>query len=210
MNSSCILLVGTDTGVGKTFVACRLIRALRRAGVDVGVMKPFESGFVRAGDSDAAALMTTAHCSDPLDLVTPYRFRAPLAPAIAAAREGKRVRFDLVERAFATLRKRHTRLVIESAGGVYSPLAPGLLVADLASRLDVPVVLVAPNRLGTISQTLLAIEALERRAIPIRAVVLSEPAPAPRLVRDSNAAYFRLALRPRASLGADLVRALRW
>ena len=90
-----LFVTGTDTGVGKTYVSAGIATALIRRGVDVGVMKPAETGCsMRAGrlvPKDAHRLMKSACVKDPLSLVNPYRFRKPLAPAVAGEREGKAI-----------------------------------------------------------------------------------------------------------------------
>jgi dethiobiotin synthetase len=218
MTSSAVMIAGTDTAVGKTYVAVRFVRALVRRGIDVGVMKPFESGVAgatRVGvplGSDAASLVRAARTpSDDADIVSPYRFREALAPEIAATRADLAIDFRRVLRAFRILTQRHSRVVIEAAGGLYSPLGPqGLNAAILAKRLGVPVILVAPNRLGTLSHVFLATEALARHRVPLSAVVLTQPAPAPRLVRETNAAALPFALTADARIGETLVRTLGW
>jgi dethiobiotin synthetase len=84
-------VTGTDTGVGKTRVACALVRGLRRRGIDAGAMKPIETGVAAAGPLDALALREAAGGEDPLDDVCPQRFALPAAPTAAARHEGRAV-----------------------------------------------------------------------------------------------------------------------
>ncbi|AKU92285.1 dethiobiotin synthase [Vulgatibacter incomptus] len=175
-----LFVTATDTGVGKTAVACSLVTAMRRRGLDVGAMKPAESGCPRdaAGrlvPADARLLQAAAGGGDPLELVCPYRLEAPLAPGIAAAREGVAIDPAEVERCLRALGDRHADgVVVEGAGGLLVPLDPAFTtMADLAARLSLPVIVVARASLGTINHTALTLEALAARRIPVKGVILS-------------------------------------
>ncbi len=166
-------VTGTDTGVGKTVVACALVRALRAAGRDVGVMKPAETGVGPDGPLDAQALREAANTSDPLEEICPIQLALPAAPNVAAADEGKTVDLDLVRSAYRTLRARHEAMVVEGAGGLLVPFDDGFTMADLAAELELPVLVAARAALGTINHTLLTLEAIEKRGLPLAGVVLS-------------------------------------
>jgi dethiobiotin synthetase len=164
---------GTDTGVGKTLVGRALVRALRARGVDVGVLKPIETGVGDAGPLDAIALREAAGVSDSVDEVCPQQFALPAAPTVAAAEEGRRVDLDAVERAFARIAARHEFVVAEGAGGLLVPAAAGVTMADLAARLELPLIVVARAALGTINHTLLTLEAAAARGLDVLGVVIS-------------------------------------
>lgn len=164
---------GTDTGVGKTVVACALVRGLRARGVDVGVIKPVETGVGPEGPSDALALLEAAECADPLDDVCPQRFALPAAPTVAAEAEGRRVDTAAIQAAFRRVRARHECVVAEGAGGLLVPAAEGVAMADLARELRLPIVLVARAALGTINHTLLTLEAAAARGLDVAGVVIS-------------------------------------
>ncbi len=168
-------VTGTDTGVGKTVAACTLVRALRAAGHRVGVMKPIETGVEATGPLDAMALREAAAVDDPLDRICPQQFALPAAPTVAAEDEGRSVDLGRVRAAFAELRERHPVMVVEGAGGLLVPAAAGCSMADLAGEFGLPLVLVARGALGTISHTLLTLEALAARALPVAGVILSHP-----------------------------------
>ena len=147
---SALLVTGTDTGIGKTFVACALAHALRAHGRTVAVMKPVETGVVSAPE-DALRLREAAADPAPLEDICPYRLRAPLAPAVAARAEG--VTIDLA-RLETLIRRRQAAadvLLVEGAGGLLVPIRDGITYADLAARLGLPLLVVAANRLGTIN-----------------------------------------------------------
>jgi dethiobiotin synthetase len=171
-------ITGTDTGVGKTYVACGLAAALRRAGADIGVMKPAESGCaVRKGalvPADALALLRASGAGDPLDLVNPFRFREPLAPAVAAERSGTAISVPRLLRAFHRLAELHDLMIVEGAGGILVPLTERLTSLDLAGRLGLPVLVVARPGLGTINHTLLTVMALRSRNLAVAGIVIND------------------------------------
>ncbi len=166
-------VTGTDTGVGKTVVACGLARGLRELGHDVGVMKPCETAVGDPGPLDALALREAAGIDDPLEILCPQRFALPAAPTVAAAAEGRRVDPGALRRAWQSLSIRHDWMVVEGAGGLLVPLWEGASMADFASELELPLLIVARAALGTINHTLLTLEAAERRRLPVAGVVVS-------------------------------------
>jgi dethiobiotin synthetase len=168
-----VFVVGTDTGVGKTQVACAILRALADRGEKPAPFKPFESGVVRRRARDAEALREAARSRDSINQVCPYRFRAPLAPGIAAAKEGVRIDRARVHAAFEAMARGNRPIVAEGAGGLLVPLAGGYSQADLVSELGLRALVVGRDALGTINHTSLTIEALQARAIGIAGVVLN-------------------------------------
>lgn len=168
-----LFVTGTDTGVGKTVVACALARSLRGAGIDLGVMKPCETGVGPEGPLDARALRHAAGCDDAIEEVCPQSFVLPAAPSVAAQVEGRSVDLERVRAAAKTLAARHDFLLVEGAGGWLVPIAPAFSMADLAGELGFPVLVVARARLGTINHTLLTVEAIERRGLRLAGVVVN-------------------------------------
>jgi dethiobiotin synthetase len=172
-----IFITGTDTGVGKTYVASGIAASLRDHGVNVGVMKPAETGCrIRSGDlipTDAIRLARAAGARDQLALINPYRFRKPLAPLVAAELEGDNIKASRIINAYRTLLRRHDFMIIEGAGGIMVPLSRNYLYLDLAQTIGLPVVVVARPGLGTINHTLLTVAALKERDISIAGVVIN-------------------------------------
>ena len=174
-----IFVTGTDTNVGKTYVACLLIRKLRAAGLAVGAYKPVCSGaeFDAASHpfwSDIEALRSAAGAELPLDLICPQRFLAAVAPNVAAEMEGLTVSNDLLLNGFAAWTTRVDVLIAEGAGGVLCPLSSELTVLDLATQIQAPVVVVAANRLGVISHTRLTVDCLRQSGLDVAAVILND------------------------------------
>jgi dethiobiotin synthetase len=185
-----LLVTGTDTGVGKTFVACALAHALRANGRRVTVMKPVETGVTDVPD-DARRLREAAADPASLDEVCPYRLRAPLAPGVAARLEG--VTIDLA-RLEALMRRRLASadvLLVEGAGGLLVPIADSVTWADLAARLRLPLLVVAANRLGTINHCALTARVAEGMGLAVLGFVLSSPDPVRDASADTNAAAVR-------------------
>ena len=166
-------VTGTDTGVGKTVVSCALARGLHARGVDVGVMKPSETGVEAAGPLDALALREAAGVEDPLDDVCPQAFALPAAPTVAAAAEGREVDADAIRSAWKRLAERHELMIVEGAGGLLVPIWAGATMADLAAELGLPLVLVVRGALGTINHTRLTLEAAAQRELTVAGVVIS-------------------------------------
>jgi dethiobiotin synthetase len=174
-----LMIVGTDTGVGKTYVTCLIARALRASGKRVGVYKPVASGCLREGDTlvseDARELWRAAGQSATLEEVCPQRFAAPLAPHLAARAEGREVDPDLLRRGLDVWLDRSEIVLVEGAGGLMSPLTDDEYVADLAADFGFPLVVVTRNALGTINQTLQALIAAAAfgDGLPIAGIVLN-------------------------------------
>lgn len=179
-----LFISGTDTGVGKTWVACCLARWGRAQGWRMGVLKPAESG----GGGDALALLRASGAKLALEQVRPYAFRLPLAPAVAAAAEGRKIAFAPIRRAYAAVAAESDWTLVEGAGGLLVPYAPGLDGAGLAKRLGLPVLLVARAGLGTINHCLLSLEAARARGLRVLAVVLNGRSKAGDRSVTSNAA----------------------
>ena len=172
-----LFVTGTDTGVGKTVVACALAAWSRRQGIDVGVMKPVATGGRWVADrwlsDDAIRLAKAAGCEDPWTLVNPACFQEPLAPWTAARRTHRPIRLEPILEAFQTLAQRHEFLIVEGIGGLLVPLTARSTVADLVRRLHLPLLLVARPSLGTINHTLLSVQAARREYLPMRAILLN-------------------------------------
>lgn len=173
-------VTGTGTDIGKTFVTAALIHHLRAGGREVSALKPVVSGF----DAANAALSDTGRLIDalgrPLDTdeierISPWRFAAPLAPDMAAARENRSIDFkELVAFCQSASDECAGTLLVEGVGGIMVPLTDRHTVLDWMSALRLPVLLVAGSYLGTISHTLTALHVLAGRKLDIAGVVVSE------------------------------------
>ena len=171
-----VFVTGTDSGVGKTWVGCALARALVLGGHSVVAIKVVETGtdFNPSASEDGVQLAAATGQRAPLHAL--YRFRAPVAPAVAAELEGAdKLDFDTVVGEVERVARGTEITLVETAGGLLAPLAWDWNVVDLAEALGASVLVAAANRLGTINHTLLTLSALELGGILAAGVVLSAP-----------------------------------
>ncbi len=178
-------VAGTGTDLGKTHVACALLEAARARGLRVDAFKPVVSGFdpEAPDDSDPARLASALGRPQAWPEVSPRRYRAPLAPNLAARLEGDALRMDdLIADCRQWLAERDVDLaLIEGAGGVMSPMTDHATNLDLMAALGLPVLLIAGSYLGTASHLLTALEVVRARGLAVAAVVVSESLEAPDL-----------------------------
>lgn len=170
-----IFVTGTDTGVGKTVVSAALALFLRRRGLEVGVCKPVETGVAdpSALGPDATLLKWAAASSDPPEAICPCRLRAPLAPSMAASREGVRIAPSDLSDAVHTVSQGKDFVIVEGAGGLMVPINGGFLIADLAKNLGLPLLIVCRPGLGTINHTLLTVLAARGMEIPLAGFIVN-------------------------------------
>lgn len=150
------LVTGTDTGIGKTTVACAIAAAAAARGCRVGVLKPIETG-CRADPrgilipEDAENLRFFAGCRESIDAVSPYRFGEPLAPSVAAVRDGHDIDVEAIVEIIRDMRKRYDLTIVEGAGGLLVPIWQDTTFADLAEMANLPLLIVVGNKLGAIN-----------------------------------------------------------
>ncbi len=123
---------------------------------------------------DIESLYAATNAAFPRERICPQTFLAPLSPPAAAALEGREVDEALLVAGYRWLAERAEMVLVEGAGGFYSPISTNWLNADLAERIGLPVIIVAPNRLGTINHTLLTIEAIRQRGLTVAGVILNQ------------------------------------
>lgn len=185
-----LLITGTDTGVGKTYVACGLAALLSATGKKVGVMKPVETGCeTKEGQlcpEDALRLRRFSGSTLPLERLCPYRFAPPLAPAVAADMAGVKIDKRQILACYEQIQARHDVTLVEGAGGLLVPLADGYTFADLARDLGVPLLVVVGSKLGTINHALLTLHCAKSMGLPVRGYILNHPTPTPDLAAGTN------------------------
>lgn len=150
-----LFVTGTDTGVGKTLLACALLRAFASGGRPVVGMKPVAAGSENGRWADVDALAAASTVDALPSLVNPYAFEPAIAPHIAAELAGRKIEIDAIARAYAELARRAEVVVVEGVGGFVVPLTSRETTADLARRLALPIVLVVGMRLGCLNHALL-------------------------------------------------------
>jgi dethiobiotin synthetase len=192
-------VTSTGTDIGKTFVTAGLIRTLRGPNQAVDALKPVLSGYDSsvAETSDPAVLLAALGrpvTADEIARIAPWRFRAPLSPDLAAAREGRPIDFDeLVAFSRKAIANTNGTLFIEGVGGIMVPLDAGRTVLDWMTALGIPLLLVVGGYLGTISHTLTALDVLAQRGLRVAAIVVSESERNPVELDDTVASIARFA-----------------
>ncbi len=178
MIGSGVFITGTDTGIGKTVIACHLIKALEETGLSVAVRKPVESGCSEGEHGliaqDAVRLAAASVSPQSIERVCPYRYKAETSPQRAAILAGAT---HTIAQLATCCRCEEQFVVVEGAGGLLSPIAADGLNVDLISALEFPAIVVSPDRLGCINHILLTLEVLAARKLKAIAVVLNRMHP---------------------------------
>lgn len=175
-------IIGTDTNVGKTYIASLLIQQFVAAGYQTVGMKPIASGcaFDAKGElinDDVQALNVASNVSAPLNLINPYHFSPAIAPHIAAELAGISMQIELIQQAYAQLTELADVVIVEGAGGFFVPINATQTLADVAVQLQIPIILVIGIKLGCINHALLTIEAIQARGLILAGWVANQIEP---------------------------------
>ncbi|GAB6183528.1 dethiobiotin synthase [Thermodesulfovibrio hydrogeniphilus] len=177
-------ITGTDTGVGKTIVTAAILRCFIKRGHKVGAMKPIETGCINKDGillpNDGMFLRDMAEMNDSVDLITPVKFETPLSPLMASRIENLEVETDRIFKAFENLKKKYDYLIVEGVGGLMVPIiklerkkASYYFVRDLIKDMELSAIVVTRPTLGTLNHTILTIEALRNKKIPIKGFIIN-------------------------------------
>lgn len=169
-------MTGTDTDIGKTYVAAGLAAAFYGMGIDVGVMKPFAAGTAQKSgfrSEDAEILARAAHVNDPEELINPQFFPIPASPYTAWKNLGIKADTNAALSCFKKLAQIHQTMLVEGMGGIMTPIRGDYFVADLIRDMGIPAVIVASARIGTINHSILAVDACKRYKIPVKGIVIN-------------------------------------
>ena len=164
-----LFVTGTDTGAGKTHVTRLILETLRNVGVPAVGYKP-----VACGDRDDAAILASASGNLPLDEVNPIHLKTPVAPYVAGLIENRQITPEELVSGYQKLATAHPMVIVEGVGGWEVPIAPNYRVSDLAKDLDLPVMLVAGNRLGALNHILLSVEAIRAKGLRCVGIFLNQ------------------------------------
>ena len=196
-NSLGYFVTGTDTGVGKTLIACALLHAFVAAGYRAVGMKPVAAGAEPAGDglthSDVEQLVTASNVIVPRELANPYGFREPIAPHIAAEQEGVAIELQRIGDAFRRLAECADVVVVEGVGGFCVPLGPATDTAQVAALVELPVILVVGLRLGCLNHALLTADSIAARGLTLAGWVANHVDPE-MLAVDANVSALEVRL----------------
>jgi len=172
-----LFITGTDTDVGKTYIGAQIVAQLCNLNIKVIPRKPIESGCQRIEAAllpdDANQYYLAVNKIVPLEEICPYRFEPPISPQRAARLVNQPITVDQAHAACINNITEDNFLVVEGAGGFYSPLCENGVNADLAEALQLPVLLVANDQLGCINHILLTMEAIQKRNLHITAIILN-------------------------------------
>jgi len=178
MINNALFVTGTGTSVGKTYFCARFLNFLKIKGIQAGYQKWVATGVDAGLPEDLVVCLDAASISPSPELIkqqAPYCFRFPASPHLAAEMEDKNVDPEIIAEKYKDLAARYDLLIVEGVGGIMVPLRRDLLLADLLARLQPKTLVVAQSGLGTINHTLLTLEALRSRKIPVLGVVFSDP-----------------------------------
>ncbi|MCE2960393.1 MAG: dethiobiotin synthase [Akkermansiaceae bacterium] len=162
-------ITGTDTGVGKTYITKLLVESLRAEGKYAVGFKP-----ISCGDRDDAAILAAVSGNLPLDEVNPLHFSSGVAPHVAALLENKTIHPAEIIASYQTISEKYDPVIVEGAGGWEVPITENYFVSDLAKDLNLPVILVAANRLGAINHILLTLAAIEAKGLKCAGIILNQ------------------------------------
>ncbi len=162
-------ITGTDTGVGKTYVTRLLVETLRNAGLDAVGYKP-----VACGDREDAVILSAVSGGISIEEVNPVYLKTPVAPYVACMLENRRVEPAVLIAGFHQLAGKHAQVLVEGAGGWEVPIAPNYRVSDLAADLNLPVILVAGNKLGALNHIILTVNAIRAKGLICAGIYLNQ------------------------------------
>ncbi len=185
-----ILITATDTGAGKTIITALLGLYLKAKGYDTGVLKPVETGCNETEGvlfpEDGAFLNLYLSPDSSVEETTPFRFKLPLAPSVAASLEGKTLDYSRVVAFCKERLDSYDITLIEGVGGLLVPLTDDKMVIDLAIDLDIPLLIVSPDRLGTLNHTLLTVRVARAEGLNVCGVILNEVSMSSDISRETN------------------------
>ena len=174
MNS--LFITGTDTDVGKTYVAAGLAVTLRKMGIDVGIMKPFAAGTPQKKgfkSEDVEILSRAAQVSDPEKIINPQFFEMAASPYTASKSLKVKVKVKSVLSSFKKLSNLHSMLLVEGMGGIMTPILKNYFVTDLIKDMKLPAVIVTRTRIGTVNHTIMTCKMCEKYKIPIKGIIIN-------------------------------------
>ncbi len=198
--SESVFITGTDTGVGKTYVAVKLMQQYIAQGHKVIGMKPIAAGCEMIDgiwqNEDVAKLMAASNVQAPREWVNPYCFDEPIAPHIAAAKHGVQIDMAEIQQAYENLKSLADIVVVEGAGGLLVPIDDQCTMADIALALNLPVIMVVSIKLGCLNHALLTVEALKARQIRLSGWVANIIAPLEYAWQNIESLQERLHMQP--------------
>ena len=178
MNS--LFITGTDTDVGKTCVTAGIVNYLSKMNIDVGVMKPFASGYKANEDSiseDVEILTKYSGVTDPVDLINPYFFEIPTSPYEACMKLNREIDISKVVDAYNQLISNHDVVIVEGIGGIMTPISQNYFVSDLISELKLNSIIVTGSKIGTVNHLMLTYEYSQQKNLNFNGFLINQNVP---------------------------------
>jgi len=185
-----LFITGTDTDVGKTYIAAGLAVAFRKMGIDVGVMKPFAAGRAQKKgykSEDIVILSKAAKACDPEKLVNPQFFKIPASPYTAWKTLKTKPKISTILSSFKKLTKLHDMILVEGMGGIMTPILKDYYITNLIKEMKIPTVIVTRSRIGTVNHTIMTCKMCEKYKIRVKGIIINnfdDGYPIPELKRD--------------------------
>jgi len=171
-----LFITGTDTDVGKTYIAVGLAVTFRKMGIDVGVMKPFAAGRAKKKgykSEDIVILSRAAMACDPENLVNPQFFPIPASPYTAWKNLKTKPKISTILSSFKKLSKLHDVLLVEGMGGIMTPILKDYYITNLIKEMKIPTVIVTRSRIGTVNHTIMTCKMCEKYKIPVKGIIIN-------------------------------------
>ena len=172
-----LFVTGTDTNVGKTCITAGIVSYLSKMNVDVGVMKPFASGYkatVNSVSDDVKILMKYSRVNDPIDLVNPYFFEIPTSPYDACKQLNLEIDLSRVIDSYKQLVSIHDVVVVEGIGGIMTPISKNYFVSDLISDLQMNTIIVTGSKVGTVNHLMLTYQHAKEKNLCLNGFVINQ------------------------------------
>ena len=169
-------ITGTDTDVGKTYVAAGLVAAIQKNGINVGIMKPFAAGTqekIGYKSKDVQILAEAAHVKDDENLVNPYFFPIPASPYTVTQNLGIQVDVSIAINCFKKLKTIHDVLFVEGMGGVMTPILDDYFITNLIKDMNLETIVVCSSRIGTVNHTIMTCKICQNFGIKIRGIIIN-------------------------------------
>ena len=189
-----LFVTATDTDIGKTYVCAGLAYALKKLGIDVGIMKPFACGVkqkIGFSSNDLTILTNAAMVDDAEDIINPFFFPIPASPYTAAKNLGVKIDVEHVMECFRKLDEIHDIVLVEGIGGIMTPILKDYAIIDLIKDLMANTIIVTSSKIGTVNHTVLTCNMCKNMNIPIKGLIInnfdSTGYPIPELERDLSA-----------------------
>jgi len=171
-----LFITGTDTDVGKTYIAAGLAVTFRKMGIDVGVMKPFAAGAAQKKgykSEDIVIISKAAQACDPENLVNPQFFPIPASPYTAWKNLKTKPKISTILSSFKKLSKLHDVLLVEGMGGIMTPILKDYYITNLIKEMKIPTVIVTRSRIGTVNHTIMTCKMCEKYKIPVKGIIIN-------------------------------------